>query len=139
MDKVVPSAGEAVADVFDGASIAIGGFGLCGVPSVLIDALLEQGATNLETVSNNCGVDGLGLGVLLAAHRIRRHTGSYVGENPPEGYDIKGNADSMKYHTTASQWYGQTVAEVWFSSTDAAEAAGFVAAVAEKDSDEDSE
>ena len=81
MDKVVPSAGEAVADVFDGASIAIGGFGLCGVPSVLIDALLAQGATNLETVSNNCGVDGLGLGVLLEAHRIRRHTGSYVGEN----------------------------------------------------------
>lgn len=81
MDKVVPSAKVAVADVFDGASIAIGGFGLCGVPSVLIDALLEQGATNLETVSNNCGVDGLGLGVLLEAHRIRRHTGSYVGEN----------------------------------------------------------
>jgi len=65
--------------------------------------------------------------------------GSYVGENPPEGYDIKGNADSMKYHTAASQWYGQTVAEVWFNSTDAAEAAGFVAAVAEKDSDEKSE
>ena len=65
--------------------------------------------------------------------------GSYVGENPPEGYDIKGNADSMKYHTTESPWYGRTIAEVWFNSTDAAEAAGFVAAVAEKDSDEKSE
>ncbi len=65
--------------------------------------------------------------------------GSYVGENPPEGFDIKGNADSMKYHTTESPWYGRTIAEVWFNSTDAAEAAGFVAAVAEKDDDEKSE
>ncbi len=65
--------------------------------------------------------------------------GSYVGENPPEGYDIKGNADSMKYHTSESPWYGRTIAEVWFNSTDAAEAAGFVAAVAEKDEDEKSE
>ncbi len=62
--------------------------------------------------------------------------GSYVGENPPEGYDIKGNADSMKYHTSESPWYGRTIAEVWFNSTEAAEAAGFVAAVAEKDEDE---
>jgi len=81
MDKVVASADEAVADVPDGASIALGGFGLCGIPSVLIEALLAQGATDLETVSNNCGVDGIGLGVLLEAGRIRRHTGSYVGEN----------------------------------------------------------
>src|SRR5664279_4740076 len=65
--------------------------------------------------------------------------GSYVGENPPEGYDIKGNADSMKYHTAASQWYGRTIAEVWFNTTEAAEAAGFVAAVAETDDDETSE
>ena len=65
--------------------------------------------------------------------------GSYVGENPPEGFDIKGNADSMKYHTTASPWYGRTIAEVWFNSTEAAEAAGFVAAVAEEDEDEKSE
>ena len=65
--------------------------------------------------------------------------GSYVGENPPEGYDIKGNADSMKYHTTESPWYGRTIAEVWFNSTDAAEAAGFVAAVAEASEDEKSE
>ena len=65
--------------------------------------------------------------------------GSYVGENPPEGYDIKGNADSMKYHTPESPWYGRTIAEVWFNTTEAAEAAGFVAAVAEKDDDSTSE
>ncbi|MDX6256409.1 MAG: 3-oxoacid CoA-transferase subunit [Frankiales bacterium] len=81
MDKVIGSAEAALADIADGASIALGGFGLCGIPTVLIDALLAQGATDLETVSNNCGVDGIGLGVLLEAGRIRRHTGSYVGEN----------------------------------------------------------
>jgi large subunit ribosomal protein L17 len=74
-----------------------------------------------------------------AAEESTYGEGSFVGENPPEGYDIKGNADSMKYHTTDSQWYGQTIAEVWFNSTDAAEAAGFVAAVADKDEDEKSE
>jgi 3-oxoacid CoA-transferase subunit A len=81
VDKVVESAVVAVADIPDGASIALGGFGLCGIPSVLIDALLAHGADGLETVSNNCGVDGIGLGVLLEAGRVRRHTGSYVGEN----------------------------------------------------------
>jgi 3-oxoacid CoA-transferase subunit A len=81
MDKVVPSAAQAVADIPPGASLAVGGFGLCGIPSVLIDALLAQGAVDLETVSNNCGVDGWGLGSLLGAKRIRRTTGSYVGEN----------------------------------------------------------
>ena len=81
MDKLVASAALAVADIGDGASIAVGGFGLCGIPNVLIQALLESGAANLETVSNNCGVDGWGLGVLLGAGRIRRTIGSYVGEN----------------------------------------------------------
>src|ERR671917_2366729 len=81
MDKVVPSAAEAVADVPSGASLAVGGFGLCGVPSALIAALLDSGVDELETVSNNCGVDEWGLGMLLAAKRIRRTTGSYVGEN----------------------------------------------------------
>ncbi|MEU1433741.1 CoA transferase subunit A [Streptomyces sp. NPDC005786] len=81
MDKVCGSAAEAVADVPDRASIAVGGFGLSGIPTVLIDALHAQGATALEVVSNNCGVDGRGLGVLLAADRITRVTGSYVGEN----------------------------------------------------------
>lgn len=81
MDKVVTTAAEAVADIADGASLAVGGFGLVGVPEVLINALLEQGATDLETVSNNCGTSGFGLGVLLAEHRIRRTISSYVGDN----------------------------------------------------------
>jgi 3-oxoacid CoA-transferase subunit A len=81
MDKVVSSAAHAVADVPDGASVAVGGFGLCGIPSVLIAALLEQGTGDLEVFSNNCGVDGWGLGVLLEARRIRRVVASYVGEN----------------------------------------------------------
>jgi len=81
VDKVVASAAEAVADVASGSTIAVGGFGLCGIPSVLIDALLDQGADDLEAVSNNCGVDEWGLGRLLFAHRIRRMISSYVGEN----------------------------------------------------------
>jgi 3-oxoacid CoA-transferase subunit A len=81
MDKVVSSPAAAVADVEDGASLAVGGFGLCGVPSSLIEALHASGVTRLETVSNNCGVDEWGLGILLFAKRIARTTGSYVGEN----------------------------------------------------------
>ncbi|MDH6589732.1 3-oxoacid CoA-transferase subunit A [Streptomyces sp. SAI-208] len=81
MNKVRGSAADAVSDITDGASLAVGGFGLSGVPEVLIRALYEQGAQGLEVVSNNCGVDGRGLGVLLAAGRITRVTGSYVGEN----------------------------------------------------------
>jgi 3-oxoacid CoA-transferase subunit A len=81
MDKVVSSAPEAVADIPDGATIAVGGFGLCGIPSVLIAALLEAGTSELEAVSNNAGVDGWGLGLLLEAGRLRRMVASYVGEN----------------------------------------------------------
>jgi 3-oxoacid CoA-transferase subunit A len=81
VDKVVGSAAEAVADIASGSTIAVGGFGLCGIPSVLIDALLEQGADELEAISNNCGVDEWGLGRLLSARRIRRMVSSYVGEN----------------------------------------------------------
>ncbi len=81
MDKVVGSAAEAVADIPDGATLSVGGFGLCGVPSVLIDALLDAGTKDLEAVSNNCGVDEWGLGRLLFAKRIRRMISSYVGEN----------------------------------------------------------
>ena len=81
MDKVVASAAEAVADVADGSSIAVGGFGLAGIPTFLIEALLAHGATDLTVVSNNCGVDGAGLGLLLAEHRISRAISSYVGEN----------------------------------------------------------
>ena len=81
MDKVVSSCADAVRDIPTGASLAVGGFGLNGIPQHLIDAVLETGATNLETVSNNCGIDGWGLGVLLYAKRIARTIGSYVGEN----------------------------------------------------------
>jgi 3-oxoacid CoA-transferase subunit A len=81
LDKTVASAAEAVSDISDGSSIAVGGFGLCGVPMALIDALHQQGTTDLSVVSNNCGVDDWGLGVLLFAHRIARTTSSYVGEN----------------------------------------------------------
>ncbi len=81
MDKVVASAAEAVADMPNGASVAVGGFGLVGVPEILIDAVLKQGATDLEVVSNNCGTDGFGLGILLEKRRIRRTISSYVGSN----------------------------------------------------------
>ncbi|MDT0567116.1 CoA transferase subunit A [Streptomyces sp. DSM 3412] len=81
MNKVSASTAAAVADIPDGASLAVGGFGLSGIPATLIDALHAQGATGLKVVSNNCGVDGQGLGVLLADGRISRVTGSYVGEN----------------------------------------------------------
>jgi 3-oxoacid CoA-transferase subunit A len=81
MDKTVATAAEAVADIPNGASLAVGGFGLCGIPSELISALHASGVSGLKTVSNNCGVDDWGLGVLLGAGRIARTTGSYVGEN----------------------------------------------------------
>lgn len=81
MDKVVESAAVAVADIPDGATLSVGGFGLCGIPSVLIEALLEAGTTDLEAVSNNCGVDDWGLGRLLMDRRLRRMVASYVGEN----------------------------------------------------------
>ena len=81
MDKVVGSAAAAVHDITNGVSLAVGGFGLCGIPEALIDGLLDSGVDGLETVSNNCGVDEWGLGVLLGAKRIRRTISSYVGEN----------------------------------------------------------
>ncbi|MEU8687413.1 CoA transferase subunit A [Streptomyces sp. NPDC048665] len=81
MDKVVAAAAQAVADIPDGATLAVGGFGLCGIPSTLIAALAETSASGLRVVSNNCGVDDWGLGLLLRAGRIARMTSSYVGEN----------------------------------------------------------
>jgi 3-oxoacid CoA-transferase subunit A len=81
VDKVVASPREAVADIPAGATLAVGGFGLCGVPIELIDALLEQGADQLTTISNNCGVDDQALGVLLYAGRIRKTISSFVGGN----------------------------------------------------------
>lgn len=81
MDKVLDSAAEAVGDIPDGAVLAVGGFGLCGIPSTLIGALAATRATGLCVVSNNCGVDDWGLGLLLRAGRIARTISSYVGEN----------------------------------------------------------
>ncbi|WP_312809707.1 CoA transferase subunit A [Corynebacterium variabile] len=79
--KVIPSAAAAVADVTDGARLAVGGFGLNGIPDRLIAALVDSGVRDLEVYSNNCGVDDWGLGLLLAGHQIRRVVASYVGEN----------------------------------------------------------
>ena len=81
MNKVVSGADEAICDVVDGSSIMLGGFGLCGIPENLIRALVKKGSRNLTTISNNAGVDGLGVGLLLAAGQLRRHIGTYVGEN----------------------------------------------------------
>jgi 3-oxoacid CoA-transferase subunit A len=81
MNKVVANADEAIRDVGDGSVIMLGGFGLCGIPENLIRALAKKGSKNLTTISNNAGVDGLGLGLLLSAGQIRRHIGTYVGEN----------------------------------------------------------
>lgn len=81
MNKVVTNADDAIRDVVDGSSIMFGGFGLCGNPENLIRALVRKGSKNLTTISNNAGVDGLGIGLLLAAGQIRRHIGTYVGEN----------------------------------------------------------
>ncbi|MBX3093976.1 MAG: CoA transferase subunit A [Cryobacterium sp.] len=81
IDKTVATAAEAVADIADGSTIACAGFGLSGIPMELINALYDLGSKDLSIVSNNCGVDEWGLGVLLFAKRIRKMTSSYVGEN----------------------------------------------------------
>ena len=81
MNKVVANSDEAVRDIPDGAIIMFGGFGLCGIPENLIRALVRKGVKNLTTISNNVGVDGFGMGLLLAAGQIRKHIGTYVGEN----------------------------------------------------------
>jgi 3-oxoacid CoA-transferase subunit A len=82
MNKIFPSAAAALADVArDGQIVAVGGFGLCGIPEALIAALRDSGVKNLTCVSNNAGVDGFGLGQLLATRQIRKMISSYVGEN----------------------------------------------------------
>jgi 3-oxoacid CoA-transferase subunit A len=81
VDKTIESAAAAVSQVESGSTLAVGGFGLCGIPSVLINALLASGVDELEVVSNNAGVDDWGLGLLLGAGRLRRVIASYVGEN----------------------------------------------------------
>ena len=81
MNKVVANADEAIRDVADGAVIMLGGFGLSGIPENLIAALARKGVKNLTTISNNVGVDDFGLGVLIGKGQVRKHIGSYVGEN----------------------------------------------------------
>ncbi|MGH9401434.1 MAG: CoA transferase subunit A [Terriglobia bacterium] len=81
MNKLFPSADAAVADIPDGASLMVGGFGLCGIPENLIAAMLRKGPKDLTIISNNAGVDGFGLGLLLEAGQIKKLIGSYVGEN----------------------------------------------------------
>jgi len=94
MNKVVENADEAVRDISDGATVMLGGFGLCGIPEVLIDALVRKGVNGLHTISNNMGVDGFGMGKMLEAGMIASHVGSYVGENRLlEEKVIKGELD----------------------------------------------
>ena len=81
MNKVVANADEAIRDMQNGATLMVGGFGLCGVPEDLIQAVLRKGVKNLTTISNNAGVDDRGLGALLKSRQIKKHIGSYVGEN----------------------------------------------------------
>jgi 3-oxoacid CoA-transferase subunit A len=81
VNKVIASLDEAVADIPDGARIMLGGFGLCGIPENLIAALVRKRAKGLHTISNNMGVDGFGMGLMLEAGMIASHVGSYVGEN----------------------------------------------------------
>jgi 3-oxoacid CoA-transferase subunit A len=81
MDKVLASASEAVALIPDGATIMMGGFGLCGIPENLIKALHDRGTRNLTIISNNAGVDGFGIGVLLQSRQVRKMISTYVGEN----------------------------------------------------------
>ena len=82
MNKIYPSAEAALADVVkDGQTIAVGGFGLCGIPEALIEALMRSGVRNLTAISNNAGTDGFGLGKLLTTRQIRKMISSYVGEN----------------------------------------------------------
>ena len=81
MNKVLSTAEEAIRDIPSGATLMFGGFGLCGIPECLIDALVRRRVTGLHTISNNMGVDGFGMGRMLEAGMIASHTGSYVGEN----------------------------------------------------------
>jgi len=81
MNKIVANADEAIRDIKDGATIMVGGFGLCGIPENLIDALARKAVKYLTVISNNAGVDDFGLGVLLRNRQVRKHIGTYVGEN----------------------------------------------------------
>src|SRR6202790_165112 len=94
MNKVISTSDAAVADIPDGATVMIGGFGRCGIPENLIAALVRKGVKSLHTISNNMGVDGFGMGLMLEAGMIASHIGSYVGENKLlETLVIAGNLD----------------------------------------------
>jgi 3-oxoacid CoA-transferase subunit A len=94
MNKVVTSADAAVADIAPGSTIMLGGFGLCGIPENLIAALVKRRITGLHTISNNMGVDGFGMGLMLEAGMIASHIGSYVGENRKlEALVLRGELD----------------------------------------------
>jgi 3-oxoacid CoA-transferase subunit A len=81
VNKVFATADEAVADIFDGATVMLGGFGICGIPENLIAALVRKGVKGLRTIANNVGTDGIGMGLMLEAGMIASHIGSYAGEN----------------------------------------------------------
>jgi len=94
VNKVVPNADAAIADLTDGASIMVGGFGLCGIPENLIDAVRRKGTKNLTVMSNNAGVNQFGLGRLLETRQIAKVVGSYVGENKVlEGLALSGEIE----------------------------------------------
>jgi 3-oxoacid CoA-transferase subunit A len=81
LDKVIASSDEAVADIYAGATVMIGGFGICGIPENLVAALVRRGVKGLHTISNNMGIDGFGMGLMLESGMVESHIGSYVGEN----------------------------------------------------------
>lgn len=81
MNKVIGDARQAISDIGDGATIMMGGFGLCGIPENLIQALRDQGARDLTVISNNAGIDDFGIGILLEKRQIRKMISTYVGEN----------------------------------------------------------
>lgn len=81
IDKVVKNEDDAVHDIFDGATVMMGGFGLCGIPENCIQALLKKGVKDLTFISNNAGVDGFGIGLLLKTRQVKKMISSYVGEN----------------------------------------------------------
>ncbi|MGD0697839.1 MAG: CoA transferase subunit A [Terriglobia bacterium] len=94
MNKVFPNADAAIADVPDGATIMVGGFGLCGIPENLIEALRRKGTKNITVMSNNAGVVGFGLGLLLETRQIKKVIGTYVGENKTlEELALKGEVE----------------------------------------------
>jgi 3-oxoacid CoA-transferase subunit A len=120
MNKVVANADEAIRDVFDGATIMIGGFGLCGMPENLIRALVRKGTKNLHTISNNVGIDGVGNGLLLAAGQIVHHIGTYADGKETREFD--GRLYVMEHGLTADfafvkAWKGDKAGNLIYRKT----------------------